>query len=415
MTNWKNWLALCLAAVILFSAVAIPVYASEEAVPAAENADVMNSSSSSMSFGAEETPGATPEPAATEPATEETVPPVEETVPAQPTEETEPTLPEETEPEIPDKENDTNYLLDSLVPSAVSEEGIRNDVPLYFQTDYADVPYSDGTVATSGCSMASIAMVAAYLRDEEWSPGDLARRFGNYEASNIQRMESAATVLDLYYEKTYQWSDVVKALQSGRVVIAMVDKRTQFTATQHFLVLTGISGDGRIYVNDSYEPNYTKWELVDGFENGFDPKMITPGFSGAWIFDDYVAPEKVPTRYTDVTLTEEEKYLMAQIIWLESRGESFEGQQAIAEIILNRLVSDKFPDTVRGVIFAEGQFSTTKFLDTAKPGEIQYKAIECAMTEYSVLPIDVYFFGRQARTSKVWGKIGGHIFCYSEY
>lgn len=383
----------------------------------------MNSSSHSMSFGSSGETGQNGEetlPPATEPVAEETQPEptVEETVPETvpgetepPVEETEPTVPEET---IPDQSSETTFLIDSLEDAGYSDEEVRNNVPLYFQTDYDDVPYSDGTVATSGCSMASIAMVAAYLRDEECSPGDLARRFGNYEASNIQRMECAATVLDLYYETTFQWSNVVKALQNGKIVIAMVDKRTHFTTTQHFIVLTGISADGRIYVNDSYEPNYTKWELMEGFANGFEQSMITPGFSGAWIFDDYVEPEKVPTRYADVTLSEADKYLMAQIIWLEARGESFEGQQAIAEIILNRLVSDSFPNTVRDVIYAEGQFSTTKFLDTAKPGEIQYKAIECAMTEHSVLPIDVYFFGRSARTSKVWGKIGGHIFCYSE-
>lgn len=396
----------------------VPVHATEDPVPVAQMEAIMNSSSDSMSFGASDgekpaveatEPPAETVPAETEP--EETVPSVTETtVPEE-------TMPEETVPEenVKDRSDNSSFLIDSLESSHVPEEGIRNEVPLYFQTDYPDVPYSDGTVATSGCSMASIAMVAAFLRDEEWSPGDLARRFGNYEASNIQRMESAATVLDLYFETSFNWGDVVRALQNEKVVIVMVDKRTHFTGTQHFLVLTGISADGKIYVNDSYEPNYTKWELAEGFASGFDPKMITAGFSGAWIFDDYYPPEQVPTRYTDVTLTEQEKYLMASIIWLEARGESFEGQQAIAEIILNRLVSDRFPNTIRDVIYAEGQFATTKFLDTAKPGELQYKAIEAAMTQFSVLPKDVYFFGRNAKTSKVWGRIGGHIFCYSEY
>lgn len=392
MTFWKKRISLALALVLVTGMLAVPVYAQESGGWDPMDPDAMISNSSSMSFGASE-----------EKAAEDT--PAEEL----PVEEEQPEETAQVEPE------EMGWTSDEPTEPAVLLEGdVCNDVPMYFQTDYPDVPYSDGTVATSGCSMASIAMVAAYLRDEEWSPADLARRFGNYEASNIQRMESAATVLDLTYKKVFQWSEVEKSLRQGKIAIVLVDKRTQFTTTQHFLVLTGISADGRIYLNDSYAPNYTKWELRDGFLNGFDPKVVSCGFGGAWVFNEYIPPEKVESRYTGVTLTEEEKYLLARIIWLEARGESFDGQQAIAEIVLNRLVSDRFPNTIRDVIYAEGQFSTTKFLDTAKPGELQYKAIECAMTQKSVLPMDVFFFGRAAKTSKVWGKIGGHTFCYCE-
>ena len=376
MVFWKKRVCMILAFAIIFTALAVPVHAAEEEEVLPE---AMISSSSSMSFGAEEGIAA------------------------------------EEELIVPETQPDAYYPEDNYIePAPLPAEEIRNNVPLYYQTDYPDVPYSDGTVATSGCSMASIAMVAAYLRQEEWSPADLARRFGNYEASNIQRMESAATVLDLPYRVEYDWYEVLDALCRGRIAIIIVDNRTEFTGTQHFLVLTGINSEGKIFVNDSYGPNYLKGELKDGFENGFDQNMILPGFGGAWIFDEYIPKEKQESRYEGITLLEEEKYLLAKIIWLEARGESFEGQQAIAEIVLNRLVSDRFPDTIRDVIYAEGQFSTVKFLDTAKPGELQYKAIECAMYQKSVLPMDVFYFGRAARTTKVWGKIGGHIFCYCE-
>lgn len=393
MNFWKKRICLFLALVMMLTAGAIPVHAAEDGEEPAES---MISSSSSMSFGAE----GEPEESLQQDASAAQVLAVSDEQTQSGDEENllDEEAGEETEPE----------------PEESSEGDIRNDVPQYFQTDYPDVPYSDGTVATSGCSMASIAMVAAYLRKEEWSPADLARRFGNYEASNIQRMESAATVLDLKYNKVFKWAEVVRALKKGKIAIVMVDHRSGFTSTQHFLVLTGISAEGLIFVNDSYGPNYSNGDLMEGFENGFDPKKIMYGFCGGWIFEDYVAPVRQASRYQGVTLTEEEKYLMAKIIWLESRGESFEGQQAIAEIILNRLVSDRFPNTIRDVIYAEGQFSTTKFLDTAKPGELQYKAIECAMYQKSVLPIDVFFFGRTRRTTKAWGCIGGHIFCYSE-
>lgn len=179
-------------------------------------------------------------------------------------------------------------------------------------------------------------------------------------------------------------------------------------------MLKGITEDGRILVNDPYEPNYKKYKMIDGFQNGFPQDMITQGFGGAWIYDEYIPPEEHPSRYQGVELTQEERDLIAGTIWLEARGESFEGQQAIAEIILNRKVSGEFSDDISWIIKAEGQFRTARFLDDAKPGELQYKALDKALSGPNVLPMDVYFFGRQAANKNVWGRIGGHTFCYGE-
>lgn len=372
--------------------------------------DMMNSNSSSMDYGSSE---GTEEPTHAEKIPEETEP--AETTP----EETnlEETIPEETIPEETASAETTpeETQPEEVIPLPETEEpslGVSHPVPLLLQTDYPDVPYSDGSVATSGCSMTSIAMVATYLTGTEYYPDDLARRFGNYEASNLQRMESAATVLDLPYEKVFKWEIVVQALTNGKIAIVLVDDRTEFTGTQHFIVLTGITEDGKILVNDPYGPNYDKWELREGFENGFPQEMISTGFSGAWLFNEYTPPEAVDSRYPDIQMTEEEKYLLASIIWLEARGESFEGQQAIAEIVFNRIASGNFSKTVKGTIMAEGQFRTTKFLEDAKPGELQYKAIECAISGPNVLPMSVVFFARYPVNEFVWGQIGGHIFCF---
>lgn len=391
---------------------AVPSYASEMG----EDFSAMNSSSSSMGFAdfeEEEAAAAarqdetTPETTApeesealemTQEVAEEAMAATEETSGEETVPETEETVPEETAAEEPEEEK--------------APKAYYNEIPLILQTDYPDVPYSGGSLATSGCTMACVAMVGSYLRGEEVSPVDLARRFGKYEASNMQRMEYASIVLDLDFEMTLSWKKVMKALEEEKPVIIMVGKSSDFTNSQHMVVLTGMTEDGKITVNDPYGPNYTKWELIDGFENGFDEDEVKNGFAGAWIYEDYVEPPVLPTRYPGVDLTPEEEYLLASIIWLESRGESFEGQQAIAEIVLNRLVSEDFPNTVNDIIFAENQFSTTKFLDDADPGEIQYKAIESALTGESVLPIDVFYFGRYPVNNRIWGTIGGHIFCY---
>lgn len=129
------------------------------------------------------------------------------------------------------------------------------------------------------------------------------------------------------------------------------------------------------------------------------------------------APKKV-SRYSEIHIEEWEIDEMAAIIYLEARNQSAKGQQAVSEVILNRVLYDGFPDTVSEVIH-EGeskdvvQFTTVKYLDEAKPTETQYKAINAALYGEPVLPLDVVFFSENGENDNVWGKIDDHIFCYT--
>jgi len=123
----------------------------------------------------------------------------------------------------------------------------------------------------------------------------------------------------------------------------------------------------------------------------------------------------IESRYADIVLSESDVELLARIIWLEARGECFEGQQAVAEVVFNRMLSGAFPDTLYGVIFEKGQFSTAKRVESATPGETQYRAIYEALTGPNVLPLEVVFFATSPENDNVWGTIGGHTFCYPYY
>lgn len=127
---------------------------------------------------------------------------------------------------------------------------------------------------------------------------------------------------------------------------------------------------------------------------------------------------KVVARYETITMTEEERREMAAIIYLEARGEPAEGQQAVAEVILNRVISPDFPDSVSEVLYqGEGkavpQFSTIGLLPKAEPTQAQYDAIDAALYGPSILPADVVFFSQSGENDRVWGEIGGHVFCYA--
>lgn len=122
-------------------------------------------------------------------------------------------------------------------------------------------------------------------------------------------------------------------------------------------------------------------------------------------------------RYANITMTENELKELAEIIYHEARGESMEGQQAVAEVIFNRVIADNFPGTVHEVIHeGEGkkviQFSTVKLLGTVKPLPEQYMAIERALYGTTILPEDVVYFSQNGENSRVWGSIDNHVFCY---
>ena len=106
------------------------------------------------------------------------------------------------------------------------------------------------------------------------------------------------------------------------------------------------------------------------------------------------------------------KFLIAL---LEARGEPFEGQQAVADVVFNRMLSPAFPDTLDEVIYQEGQFSTAERVQSAEPTEAQYIAISTALSGPSILPLEVVFFSQKGENDNVWGTIGGHVFCYPYY
>ena len=325
---------------------------------------------------------------------------------------TEETVPEETEPA------ETEVPADSFDRTDV----YTHEFPLYSQLDYPNKRYGSGTIATSGCGITSLAMVASYLTGHAYYPDELASYFGGYGENNVQRFEYGAEQLKLPIRKADTIRDVFAALKNGDVAVLLMNHMSLFTDTQHFIVLTGINEEtGKIMVYDSYPPNYEKWDLKRGFVEGFEEKDLMLGYNGGWIFSVRGMPE-VPFIYTEekpeanprygVELTWDEQQLLAKLIWLEARGESAEGQQAVAEVALNRLVSGNFGSTLHEVIYGEGQFRTTPFLGEAEAWQAQYEAIDDALSGPNILPMDVMYFATYPENDQVWGQIGGHIFCY---
>jgi spore germination cell wall hydrolase CwlJ-like protein len=77
-----------------------------------------------------------------------------------------------------------------------------------------------------------------------------------------------------------------------------------------------------------------------------------------------------------VGLVDEEQDLLERLVTAEAKGEPFEGKVAVAEVVLNRIDSEKFPDELEEVISpitVIGQFVCLKHWDTSGP-----QTLECA-------------------------------------
>lgn len=361
----------------------------------------------------------------------ETIPEAVQTQPSQETQSPEedpqtalqedPEAPAEEDPEAVPEES-SEALPEEASLEETADYPLRNGLPLFLQTDYPDVRYGSGMMPTSGCGITCLAMVATYLTGHTYYPDELAGYFGGYVGSNIQRLEYASDQLQLPWRKAENWHEALAALKEGKLIIALMNSRSPFTDGQHFILITGLTEEGKVLVSDPSGPNYDVWELKDGFENGFHPTTISNGYSGSWIYDPAAMPEEpfvyeeeevvVECRYPGLTLGEEDVEILARLVWMEAQGEPVEGQQAVAEVILNRVVADNFPDTVKGVVFAEDQFRSAQRLEMAEPTQTQYEAVEQALKGPYVLPKDVVFFATYKVNSSLWGKIGGHYFCY---
>lgn len=322
------------------------------------------------------------------------------------------TIPEETEEETSPEETEPEETVSRIDYDAV---------PKFYQTDYPDIRFGSGTMATSGSAVTCLSMVASYLTGHEYLPNEMAYYFGDFIGSSISLIEDASDTLQLPWERAANIDVAVQALREGKIAIALMNERSVFMGSQHFVVFTGITEENRILVNDPYRPNYDSWNLKNALENGFKQTDLSGGYSGAWIYDPSQMPaepflywEEGPAaqpRYPDLVLTQQDKELIARLVWGEAQGEPFEGQQAVAEVILNRLAAGNFPNTVYDIVYAQGQFLSAPNLYLAELTHTQYEAVERAINGPYVLPEDVVFFSQYAVNDNVWGTIGSHVFC----
>lgn len=117
---------------------------------------------------------------------------------------------------------------------------------------------------------------------------------------------------------------------------------------------------------------------------------------------------------SDVTFAEDDRYLLANLIYCEAGGEPYDGKLAVGAVVINRVLSSVYPDTVVGVIYQRNQFSPVRSgrlelaLTYNKATADCYRAAEEAMAGMSNVGNCVYF--RTPVDGLTGISIGGHIF-----
>lgn len=110
--------------------------------------------------------------------------------------------------------------------------------------------------------------------------------------------------------------------------------------------------------------------------------------------------------------------LLARVVYGESRGEPYAGQVAVAAVVLNRVKSSSFPNSISGVVYQSGAFDAVRDGQiNLTPNSTAIKAAQDALNGWDPSYGAIYYFNPSTATNKwIWSRpmtvtIGRHRFC----
>lgn len=117
--------------------------------------------------------------------------------------------------------------------------------------------------------------------------------------------------------------------------------------------------------------------------------------------------------------TQHELMLLARVIYAEAAGEPYLGKVAVGAVVLNRVRSLSFPDTIEGVIYEPWQFSCVgNRMFNAYPNQESINAAKDALAGWDPTGGALFYFNYHVVTNSwLWSKpaagaIGNHWFTY---
>lgn len=172
-------------------------------------------------------------------------------------------------------------------------------------------------------------------------------------------------------------------------------------------------------INSIIEKQKTVHEIADyaRVSNFKNQTEIIKKLSEVWALleeEKGVTPTSEKHRYSDISanISQSEKDNIAKLVWLEARGESNEGQRAVIEVVLNRVLNSRFPNTINGVIFQNNQFSPSGLISSTTATSKEYSNLEYVLSGQSFETEEtVVFFSTGLQSGrKLYKKIDNHYF-----
>ncbi len=120
---------------------------------------------------------------------------------------------------------------------------------------------------------------------------------------------------------------------------------------------------------------------------------------------------------TEQSDIDEDLYLLASAIHGEARGEPYEGQVAVGAVILNRVSSEDFPNSIAEVVYQRGAFDAVRDGQiTLTPNDTAFRAAQDALNGWDPTNGALYYWNPATATSRwIWSvpittSIGRHVF-----
>lgn len=232
-------------------------------------------------------------------------------------------------------------------------------------------------------------------------------------SANAQTNETESTEISQVAEQKSVIDEQAMMLPLGGVSLALdnsesltlskvASEQEQVTATEEEVIYN--NGWTNASVNVRKEPNTDsevlatlKYNTVVSYVKTTNEwSQVQYNNEIAYIKTEYISETENPSLspYVELidSLTEDEKHLIYQIDFAEAGNQTMDGQRAVIEVILNRVLSDEFPNTVKGVLSQSGQFSTWRLRNSVTHNEQQEEALRLVYTEAPVLNTNYIMF-----------------------
>ena len=119
-------------------------------------------------------------------------------------------------------------------------------------------------------------------------------------------------------------------------------------------------------------------------------------------------PEQMQSRYVGYILSEEDAETLVRFVTVEAGNDSPEAQQAVAEVVLNRMYSPDYPFTVQKVIGKSELYRSSKAMTQVRELSPEIRAaVDAAVYGPYILPEDIFFYSRWTEGQDLWGELDG--------